>query len=1419
MTQYQGKNVSHVFGSEGYNYNKVVFSKGRPVLDAELNLLQEISEQLARRSFSGTPSGWLSKRDPSFSTSSSMADSFYTQDPASPVPEVAVVNGWPILVTNTGTDTNLVNKVDVSKFPLVKGSRADGVFLEVWRSIISNEFSGTTTPADASVVTSLNAVYSLDANNGWAVGNNGVLLKTSNGGVSWLSQGSPTSCNLRAVTFIDANRGYISGDSGSLFRTDNGGGTWAKVAVPAVDSLKSISAVAPSLVIVCGENGTILKSIDGATFRLVATGKVSTDLLSVCLFDSNVGWACGSEGTLLKTLDGGDTWNRISITTQDSNGVRVSVTGRLNSIKFVNLNDGWAVGDTGLILRTTDGGSTWGDTSSSIYSPAQGSYTKVLENLYSLEVVKSFPLRISFSLFDSSFFRSGTYVLTPTTMVLKYVRASDSVEFTQTLVLANYATDQQLVDAINGVRSPENRRVYTATLGYSETSYESHATYGTVYTGATDIKFSLGDRAWIAGQRGTILSTTNSGAQWIQESSGTGFDLLGVSFNGESTGWSVGDQGGVVRYDSSSSPLWKAQSTDLGASASKKVYYEGNQLASVSKNLNMDSVHPDVRVVTADREQIQYRIRVVEGVDFGAYQEAGLGAPYVYSQGPNTSVVSAGSYSYENMGSTNGDYGMWRAKCRSTVDGYSYAIPMFLVSRRNAAPFDPLNNINGSSITALSTVRPDGLLPGTIIAEDVVDIRKSILLSDTQSLLQRSFDDLLSNTIRTKFGRNQENGTQIGSSVLIKDVYATANERSALAGGGISSAATGGITGFAGPQDGSGIIAATNGTLPAQSDLTFPSQVNQIWEHSAKLYSATYSGTGDPAIDGTSIPGGFTGQGTIAASFVLGATGVYTGLEHPGLTYVVAGRKVDFSKQGLSHVPQTPLSVRNADTVDSTQTVYYRSVRSDEGQKVIYEFSSDVSGKTNYITSTPVYLADAGTPTSSAVKVHYFLQPTVATTVLRVPKDMDGYTVYAVESVKGANGTLHRISTVRDREVPAGSSLVSTDNHIIYLEEAFAVPANGVVEVILAVNEVPQASSGLVDPTILGISGTDRGETIYSFRNPNISVVDIRNKAVEGFYRSVLVPATMYQGSSVVSVEAPQGSVIVGLASYPTVSSATNYYCWYTTDDITKFQSGNPGTYLKTVPVDMTQPTPVYGFGTSSIILSLKSGDGGVPLNTQAQLVVPVYIKDAALENNSSTSTAEVYYRSVVPQTVESLGTSLELEVLGVHGSMVATSLGEGGGIPGAFYLNPTTVIPVNDSTVATESFYYNLYGMQYQGYTELEGYSTLPLQSYRTVGGSLTLSNPTSDSYGRFFYKNADKAMVFKGQPLVQGTPRKLFVPILVKVVSDVLSPVLRGEILLAVVTASRNTELENVIKLDSSTTGTAVALYRIPGMPLTRG
>jgi photosystem II stability/assembly factor-like uncharacterized protein len=62
-------------------------------------------------------------------------------------------------------------------------------------------------------------------NTGFAVGNNGVILHTSNGGLNWISQSSGTSNSLNAVYMLNELTGYACGNNGMVLKTTNGGVT------------------------------------------------------------------------------------------------------------------------------------------------------------------------------------------------------------------------------------------------------------------------------------------------------------------------------------------------------------------------------------------------------------------------------------------------------------------------------------------------------------------------------------------------------------------------------------------------------------------------------------------------------------------------------------------------------------------------------------------------------------------------------------------------------------------------------------------------------------------------------------------------------------------------------------------------------------------------------------------------------------------------------------------------------------------------------------------------------------------------------------------------------------------------------------------------------------------------------------------
>lgn len=67
-----------------------------------------------------------------------------------------------------------------------------------------------------------NAVYFLDANHGWIVGND--TYRTTNGGVTWTYlNGNGT---LEDVQFVDPQLGFACGNGGAVYRSIDGGATW-----------------------------------------------------------------------------------------------------------------------------------------------------------------------------------------------------------------------------------------------------------------------------------------------------------------------------------------------------------------------------------------------------------------------------------------------------------------------------------------------------------------------------------------------------------------------------------------------------------------------------------------------------------------------------------------------------------------------------------------------------------------------------------------------------------------------------------------------------------------------------------------------------------------------------------------------------------------------------------------------------------------------------------------------------------------------------------------------------------------------------------------------------------------------------------------------------------------------------------------
>ena len=82
--------------------------------------------------------------------------------------------------------------------------------------------------------------HSINASTGWAVGEFGTILKTTNGGTNWTILSSGTTTDLNSVYFINANTGTAVGLMGTVLRTTNGGINWTAQFLPTERDLHSV---------------------------------------------------------------------------------------------------------------------------------------------------------------------------------------------------------------------------------------------------------------------------------------------------------------------------------------------------------------------------------------------------------------------------------------------------------------------------------------------------------------------------------------------------------------------------------------------------------------------------------------------------------------------------------------------------------------------------------------------------------------------------------------------------------------------------------------------------------------------------------------------------------------------------------------------------------------------------------------------------------------------------------------------------------------------------------------------------------------------------------------------------------------------------------------------------------------------------
>lgn len=233
----------------------------------------------------------------------------------------------------------------------VYGFRNDGS--TPWSyAIVANTTDAGATWNDVSPTDSLSIQGSafVNANTGWVAGNIYVsntsypacIEKTIDGGATWVQENTGGHVEgLYSVAFADANTGIVVGDNGLILRTVNGGGTWSQVSSAQTNALYSVAYAGNGVFVATAADGSLIRTTNyGAIWSTVNLGSPLV-ILALRFATPRVGLAVGDSGLVLRTTDAGATWKQLSSPT---NAVlsNVCLTDSLNAT---------IVGNSGVILR------------------------------------------------------------------------------------------------------------------------------------------------------------------------------------------------------------------------------------------------------------------------------------------------------------------------------------------------------------------------------------------------------------------------------------------------------------------------------------------------------------------------------------------------------------------------------------------------------------------------------------------------------------------------------------------------------------------------------------------------------------------------------------------------------------------------------------------------------------------------------------------------------------------------------------------------------------------------------------------------------------------------------------------------------------------------------------------------------------
>jgi len=233
---------------------------------------------------------------------------------------------------------------------------------------------------------------------GWIAGYGGTLIKTSDGGKNWIPIPLDPNYNIDKIDFVNALKGWGYGwnedTTGSweriYIKTIDGGNNWTVLKDVGIHWPRTFHVVNDSILIILSTHEKVIKSTDGGMSWIeVLSESENNHLISSYFLNDKIGIIVGSYGSesglILKTFDGGQSW-------KDSIIIDFRTIGNL---KFINNSTGYFMArtheDEVLFCETTDSCHSWSILSRDTVNNVSISDYIILENgiIYVIGIVRS----------------------------------------------------------------------------------------------------------------------------------------------------------------------------------------------------------------------------------------------------------------------------------------------------------------------------------------------------------------------------------------------------------------------------------------------------------------------------------------------------------------------------------------------------------------------------------------------------------------------------------------------------------------------------------------------------------------------------------------------------------------------------------------------------------------------------------------------------------------------------------------------------------------------------------------------------------------------------------------------------------------------------------------------------------------------